>query len=49
MYADNEDFVFASEKLDGAQPRSGSQLVEDYIRPAGIRAGVIRVENAGDC
>lgn len=45
LYADDEDFVFASEKLDGTQPRSGSQLVEDYIRPAATRAGVIKVEN----
>ncbi len=45
MYADDEDYIFASKKLNGIQPRSGSQLVEDYIRPAAIRAGVIRVEN----
>jgi hypothetical protein len=45
MYADDDDYIFASEKLGGTQPRSGSQLVEDYIRPAAIRAGVIRVEN----
>ncbi len=45
MYAVDEDYIFASEKLDGAQPRSGSQLVEDYIRPAAIGVGVIRVEN----
>ena len=45
MYADDEDYIFASEKLDGTQPRSASQLVEDYIRPAAIRAGVIRLEN----
>jgi integrase len=42
MYADNDDFVFPSQKLYGKQPRSGSQLVEDYLRPAAIRAGVIR-------
>jgi integrase len=45
MYADDNDFVFPSEKLHGEQPRSGSQLVEDYIRPAAIAAGVIRVED----
>jgi integrase len=44
MYSDDDDFVFPSEKLQGEQPRSASQLVEDYIRPAAIRAGVIRVE-----
>jgi integrase len=45
MYAEDDDFVFPSEKLNGEQPRSGSQLVEDYIRPAAIAAGVITVEN----
>ena len=44
-YADDDDFVFPSEKLVGKQPRSGSQLVEDYLRPAAIRAGVIREED----
>jgi integrase len=41
IYADEHDFVFPSEKLHGNQPRSASQLVEDYIRPAAIAAGVI--------
>lgn len=45
IYADDDDFLFPSEKLNGEQPRSASQLVEDYIRPAAIKAGVIRVEN----
>jgi integrase len=45
MYAEDDDFVFPSEKLNGKQPRSASQLVEDYIRPAAIAAGVIKVEN----
>ena len=44
-YAKDDDFVFPSEKLNGEQPRSASQLVEDYIRPAAIAAGVIKVEN----
>jgi len=30
MYARDEDYIFASEKLSGTQPRSGSQLVVDY-------------------
>jgi integrase len=45
IYADDHDFVFPSEKLLGDQPRSASQLVEDYIRPAAIAAGVITVKN----
>jgi integrase len=44
-HAEDDAFVFPSEKLNGEQPRSASQLVEDYIRPAAIAAGVIRVEN----
>lgn len=45
MYAKDDDYIFASEKLNGEQPRSGSMLVEDYIRPAAIRAGVITVKD----
>ena len=45
VYAHDHDFVFPSEKLGGKQPRSGSQLVEDYLRPAAIRVGVIREED----
>jgi integrase len=43
VYAGDGDYVFASKKLGGAQPRSGSMLVEDYLRPAAIRAGVLKV------
>jgi hypothetical protein len=45
LYPGDEDYIFASDKLGGKQPRSGSQLVEDYLRPAAIRAGVITVNN----
>jgi integrase len=45
MYAEDDDFVFASEKLGGEKPRSGSMLVEDYLKPAAINAGIIKVEN----
>ena len=44
-FAEDDDFVFPSEKLNGKQPPSASQLVEDYIRPAAIAVGVIRVED----
>jgi integrase len=43
MYAEDQDYVFPSTKLGGAQPRSASMLVEDYLRPAAIRAGVLKV------
>jgi integrase len=42
-YAEDSDYVFPSRKLGGVQPRSSSMLVEDYLRPAAIRAGVLRV------
>jgi integrase len=47
MYADGEDFVFASKRLGDKKPRSGSQLFEDYLRPAANRAGAIRREGGG--
>lgn len=34
--------MFPSFKLDGKQPRLGSMIVEDYIRPAALKAGVLR-------
>ena len=42
MYAGDENFVFPSVKLGATQPRSGSMLVEDYIRQAAIKAGAIK-------
>ena len=41
MYARASDYVFPSVKLSGKCPRSASMLVEDYIRPAAIRAGIL--------
>ena len=40
-YSKNSDFVFPSFKLHGKQPRLGSMIVQDYIRPAAVAAGVI--------
>ncbi|HXY06427.1 MAG TPA: site-specific integrase [Terriglobales bacterium] len=40
-YAKTEDYVFASTKARGKQPRLGSGISSDYIRPAAIKAGVI--------
>jgi len=45
LYAGDDDYVFPSCKLHGKQPRSGSMLVEDYLRPAAIRAGVITIRD----
>lgn len=40
-YGKERDFLFPSFKLNGKQPRLGSMIVEDYIRPAAVAAGVI--------
>ena len=40
-YSGDSDFVFPSFKLRGKQPRLGSMIVQDYVRPAAIAAGVI--------
>ena len=41
IYGRDNDYVFPSVKLSGKCPRSASMLVEDYIRPAAIRAGIL--------
>jgi integrase len=40
-YFQPENWVFASFKLKGRQPRTANMLVEDHLRPAAIRAGVL--------
>jgi integrase len=40
-YPQPEDWVFPSFRLGGSKPRAANMLVEDYLRPAAIRAGVI--------
>lgn len=47
VYAKNEDYVFASYKLGGRKPRVGAMIVEDYLRPAAIKAGVIWLDGQG--
>jgi integrase len=44
-YSKDSDFVFPSFKRHGKQPRLGSMIVQDYIRPAAVAARVI----AEDC
>jgi integrase len=41
MYSADDDYVFPSIKLAGKKPRTGTMLVQDYIRPAAIRAGIL--------
>jgi integrase len=40
-YSKDSDFLFPSFKLHGKQPRIGSMVVQDYLRPAAVAAGVI--------
>ena len=40
-YSKDSDFLFPSFKLHGKQPRIGSMVVQDYVRPAAVAAGVI--------
>jgi integrase len=41
-YSGPEHWVFASFKLKGRQPRIANMLVEDHLRPAAVRAGVLK-------
>ena len=47
MYGAEDDYVFPSIKLAGKKARTGTMLVQDYIRPAAIRAGIL-VEKEGE-
>ncbi|WP_263366511.1 hypothetical protein [Edaphobacter bradus] len=38
-YGASADWVFASFKLKGKQPRAATMIVADYLRPAAVKAG----------
>src|SRR5438132_1403974 len=40
-YSQPGDWVFASNRLKGKQPRVGNMLVSDYLRPAAAKAGIL--------
>src|ERR1700685_4197912 len=40
-YAKDSDFVFPSFRLKGKKPLSASIMVQKYLRPAAVKAGVI--------
>ena len=42
MYSRPTEWVFASTKCKGQQPRVTNMLVEDYLRPAAVKAGVLK-------
>jgi integrase len=48
VHASDTDYVFASVKNGGKTPRCGSMVVEDYLRPAAIRAKVIEIRDDGN-
>jgi len=41
-YSAEGDFVFPSTRLKGSKPLSASILVQKYLRPAAVKAGVLR-------
>jgi integrase len=44
-YAKDEDYVFPSSRLKGRKPLSASIMVQKYLRPAAIKAGVIQADD----
>jgi integrase len=44
-YSQPGDWIFASTRLKGKQPRSASILVEDYVRPAAIKVGILTADD----
>ena len=47
-YSEPSDSVFASFRGKGKQPRLGNMLVEDYLRPAAAKAGILS-SHRDDC
>jgi len=41
VYSEPGDWVLASFRLKGKQPRVANMLVEDYLRPAAAKAGIL--------
>jgi integrase len=41
-YSEPEDWVFASLRLKGRQPRVANMLVADHLRPAAVKAGALK-------
>jgi integrase len=41
-YGQPNNWTFASTRLTGKQPRVANMLVEDYLRPAAVKVGVLR-------
>jgi len=41
LYSQPSDWVFPSFRLQGKQPRVANMLVEDHLRPAAVKAGIL--------
>ena len=41
LYSQPSDWVFPSFRLEGKQPRVAYMLVEDHLRPAAVKAGIL--------
>ena len=44
-YAQPDDWVFASFRCKGKQPRTANMLVEDHLRPAAVETGVLNADD----
>jgi integrase len=40
-YSQPGDWVFPSSRLEGKRPRVANMLVEDHLRPAAVKAGIL--------
>ena len=45
-YSQPIDWVFPSPRLKGKKPRCANMLVEDYLRPAAVKAGVLAKDDS---
>jgi integrase len=43
-YSQPGDWIFASARMKGKQPRSASIMVEDYVRPAAVKVGILTTD-----
>ena len=47
VYGRDSDWVFASRRARGRKPRSAGVVAQDYLRPAAVKAGVIKAGHRG--
>lgn len=45
QYSKCDNWVFPSVRLEGKKPRVANMLVEDYLRPAGVKAGAPELQD----